>query len=112
MQENLKKLRTKEPEPGNLRHTKPRTFLEVLMANRKKVKAPGNFQTREGKGHLSTPVRKRVQRLEERSQATTPKRKRGGGVQGRQTSPPQQEKQVKQSKHKLPMNPPRQAARP
>ena len=61
VQETYKKPRTSEPQPGNLRCTKPRTFLEVLMANREKVRPPGNQERREGKGQLSTPVRKKVQ---------------------------------------------------
>ena len=97
-QENHKKLRVNEPQPGNLRYNKPRTFLEVLMANREKVKVPGKQENREGTVQVSTPVRKRIQRLEEKTIARTPKQKRGSGVQGRLTSPPQQEKQVKQSK--------------
>ena len=40
-QENSKKPRRHEPQPGNQRPGKPRTFLEVLMANREKAKAAG-----------------------------------------------------------------------
>ena len=43
-------------------------------------------------------VRKQIQRLEEKVSARTPKRKRGSGVQERQTSPLQQKRQAKQSK--------------
>ena len=48
--------------------------------------------------HTSTPVRRRVQRLEEKLQNSnrTPKRKRGSGVQGRQPFLLQESKKAKQ----------------
>ena len=49
--------------------------------------------------HTSTPVRRRVQRLEKKLQNSnrTPKHKRGLGVQGRQPSPLQESKEAKQT---------------
>ena len=76
-----------EPQPtGKNQPKRPRNFLEVLMANRERketrkqeTRPDSNPQAR----HTSTPVRRRVQRLEEKLQNSNrmPKRKRGLEVQ-------------------------------
>ena len=97
---------TKKPRNGSTdqglrneeRKSKPRSFLEVLMAQRRRE---GPARHIEKPGNTSTPVRKKVQRIEENlkiQSGNARKRKRCLGGQGRPPSPLQEMKEVKQAK--------------
>ena len=72
------------------RREPPRNFLEVLMRTRLEVEPKFIMEKGKNSTPARTPIKKRVQKMEEKIEkqtVRTPKWKRGLGVQGKKPSP-------------------------